>query len=98
MFTSQSWTPPPPPPPPTSAKAEPPPPPEAPALPFTYLGKKLEAGNWEVFLARGEKTYIVRDKIVIDGTYRVESIKPPTLSVTYMPLNTLQELSIGGAE
>jgi hypothetical protein len=94
LFAAQSWTPPPPPPP----KPAPPPPPTAPPLPFVYLGKKTEDGTWEVYLARGEQTYIVREKSFIDGEYRVESIKPPTLSVTYMPLNELQTLAIGGAE
>ena len=94
LFASQNWTPPPPPPP----KPAPPPPPTAPPLPFTYLGKKSEDGAWEVYLGRGEQTYIVREQSVIDGMYRIESIKPPTLSVTYMPLNQIQVLTIGGDE
>jgi hypothetical protein len=99
LFVSQSWTPPPPPPPPKSEqKSEPEPAPTAPPLPFTYIGKKMEEGAWEVYLARGEQTYIVREKSVIDPMYRVESIKPPTLSVIYMPLNEIQTLTIGGAE
>jgi hypothetical protein len=99
MFASQSWAPPPPPPPPPS-KSEPQSeaPPAAPPLPFTYLGKKAEDGTWEVYLARGDKTYIVREHSVIDPMYRVDAIKPPTLSVTYMPLNEIQVLTIGDAE
>ncbi|HYD82013.1 MAG TPA: hypothetical protein VEC06_19595 [Paucimonas sp.] len=93
LFSNQSWTPPPPPP-----KPAPPPPPTAPPLPFTYLGKKIEGGAWEVYLARGDQTYILREQSVVDGTYRVESIKPPTLSITYMPLNQMQTLTIGGAD
>jgi hypothetical protein len=38
----------------------PPPPPSAPPLPFTFIGKSLENGVWEVYLARGDRTYIVR--------------------------------------
>lgn len=94
LFTSQTWTPPPPPP----SKPLPPPPPTAPSLPFTYLGKKIEDGVWEIYLARGEHTFIVREKSVIDGTYRIDSIKPPALTLTYLPLNQSQALTIGGID
>lgn len=94
LFISQSWTPPPPPPP----KPLPPPPPTAPPLPFAYLGKKAEDGIWEVYLARGDQTFIVREQTVIDGTYRVDSVKPPTISLTYLPLNQMQTFAIGGTD
>lgn len=103
LFASQSWAPPPAPPPPPQQPQHPQapeqaPPPSTPPLPFTYLGKKSEDGAWEVYLARGDQTYIVRDKSVIDPAYRVEAIQPPTMSVRYMPLNEIQVLTIGGAE
>lgn len=91
VFLSQNWTPPPPPPPP----AAPPPPPSAPPLPFTYLGKSVGEGAWEVYLARGDKTYIVHNKMVVDGVYRVDAIAPPTITFTYLPLNQVQQLNIG---
>lgn len=94
VFGSQDWNPPPaeaPPPPP-------PPPPSAPALPFTYLGKAVSDGALEVYLARSGTTYIVRDNMVIDGTYRVDTITPPTLQLTYLPLNQVQQINIGVLE
>jgi len=94
LFASQNWNPPPPPP----AKPAPPPPPIAPPLPFTYLGKKSEDGAWEVYLARGDQTLILREMGVIDRTYRVDTIHPPIMSITYLPLNQGQTLAIGGAE
>lgn len=94
-FAHQDWTPPPPPPPPPQP-APPPPPPTAPPLPFTFIGKSVGNGAWEVYLARGDRTYVVREKgAVIDGTYRVESIAPPVLTLTYLPLNQIQQLNIG---
>lgn len=96
LFNSQSWTPPPPPPP--KMKTLPPPPPMAPPLTLTYLGKKLEDGVWEVYLGRAEKTFIVRAHSVIEGNYRVDSIIPPTLSLTYLPLKQVQRLTIGGTD
>jgi hypothetical protein len=96
VFGRQDWTPPPPPPPPAAqGKPPPPPPPMAPPLPFTYLGKAAADGHWEVFLAIGDKTYVVRDKMVIDGIYRVDAIAPPNLTLTYLPLNQVQQLNIG---
>ncbi|MEO8387799.1 hypothetical protein [Polaromonas sp.] len=94
LFSSQSWTPPPPPPPPPPK----PPPPTAPPLPFTYLGKKIEDNKWEVYLARADQTFIVREQTIIEGSYRVDSIKPPMLTLTYLPLKQGQTLTIGGAE
>ncbi|WP_020653516.1 hypothetical protein [Massilia niastensis] len=91
LFGRQDWTPPPPPP----APPPPPPPPSAPPLPFTYIGKSLQDGNWEVYLARGDRAYLVRDQAVIDGSYRVDAIKPPVLTLTYLPLNQVQQLNIG---
>jgi hypothetical protein len=91
-FAHQDWTPPPPPP----AAPPPPPPPTAPPLPFTFLGKSVGDGAWEIYLARGDRTYVVRDKgAVIDGTYRVDAIAPPVLTLTYLPLNQVQQLNIG---
>ena len=96
VFGRRDWTPPPPPPPPASTvKPPPPPPPSAPPLPFIYLGKAASEGHWEVYLAIGEKTYIARDQMVIDGTYRVDAIAPPTMTLTYLPLNQVQQLNIG---
>jgi hypothetical protein len=94
VFGSQSWVPPPPPPAPAQA-APPPPPPMAPPLPFTFIGKSVGDGVWEVYLARGDRTYTARTNEVIDGTYRVDAIAPPILRLTYLPLNLVQQLNIG---
>ena len=93
LFAGQNWNPPPPPPPPASNT--PPPPPMAPPVPFNYFGKAVADGQWEVYLARGDKTYVVRAKTVIDGAYRVERIAPPLMTVTYLPLNQVQQINIG---
>lgn len=94
IFETQTWTPPPPvirP-----SKPVPPPPPIAPPLPFTFLGKKVEDGQYEVYLGRGTQTLIIREKMIIDGIYRVDAINPPTLLFTYLPLNQVQIMPIGG--
>ncbi|HMA48445.1 MAG TPA: hypothetical protein VKP60_01765 [Magnetospirillaceae bacterium] len=69
--------------------------PATPPLPFTYLGKKFENGRWEIFLALGERTYFVREGSVIDGTYVVNAIKPPSMILTFLPQKEMQTLTIG---
>ena len=96
VFQSQNWTPPPPK--MAVAAAPPPPPPMAPPLPFVYLGKAAADGAWEVFLSRADKTYIVRANTVIDGAYKVVTIAPPVMTLTYLPLNQVQQLNIGVSE
>ncbi|WP_312515751.1 hypothetical protein [Massilia sp.] len=93
LFARQDWTPPPPP--PSNEPPPPPPPPSAPPLPYTFIGKSLQDGQWEVYLERGDRTYLVRDKTTIDGTYRVDAIRPPVLTLTYLPLEQVQQINIG---
>lgn len=93
LFASIDWTPPPPPaPPPVAAE------PMAPALPFSFLGKQKTESGWEVFLSRGETTFIVRESQAFADSYRVESIHPPQMTVTYLPLDQTQTLAIGASQ
>jgi hypothetical protein len=95
LFGSQNWNPPPPPPSKEVAVVVPPPAPVAPPLPFTLIGKSVGSGVYEVYLARGDQVYLVRENTTIDGTYRVDKIVPPMLTLTYLPLNQVQQLNIG---
>ena len=87
-------------PPPTPKPAPPAPalPQQAPALPFTFIGKRSDGAQWQVFLGRGDQTLIVQEGATIESTYRVDAVKPPTLTMTYLPLAQSQTLSIGGAD
>lgn len=82
---------------PEPIRAAPPVRPSAPPLPFTFLGKKYEDGAWQVFIDWQEGVYLVREKDALGGLYRVESIRPPSMTVTYLPLHQTQTLSIGEA-
>ena len=73
----------------------PPPPPMAPPLPYTYMGKLAEQGQFSVFLTRNGKPYVARPGDVLDGQYRVDAIDPPVLELTYLPLAQKQTLNIG---
>lgn len=90
LFAAHNWTPPPPP-----IVMQPPAPPSAPALPYQFLGKKQEGHVWEVYLARGEQTFVAREGQSLEGSYRVDQIRPPTMTLTYLPLNEPQSLPIG---
>ncbi|MFA5240854.1 MAG: hypothetical protein WC392_00600 [Sulfuricella sp.] len=90
IFTKTSWYIPPP-----SPKPAPPAPPSPPPVPFVYLGKMLEDGKALVFLGKQERNLVVREGDVIEGTYRVESILPPVMTLTYLPLNMQQTFPIG---
>ncbi|MDO8251735.1 MAG: hypothetical protein Q7T78_18755 [Rhodoferax sp.] len=99
-FANLSWLPPPPPvviaPPP---RPPPPPPPTAPPLPFTFVGL-MEKGTArpQAFLAKGDALLVVSAGDTIDNnTYRIETLSPQKIVITYLPMNTQQTLNILGA-
>lgn len=90
LFASGSWSP------PVTIAASPPTIPSGPPpLPFIFLGKKNEGSTWEVYLGRGEDSFIARQGMVIDGIYRIDAIDPPTLRLSYLPLGHAQSMAIG---
>jgi hypothetical protein len=96
LFVSSSWTPP-----PAPIKPLPPiaaPAPTAPVFPFQYVGKKLENDSWEVYLSRGDQSFLVREGGTLENAYRIDSITPQRLTVTYLPLGQSQSLSIGESQ
>lgn len=93
-FPNRDWRPPP----PKAAEPPPPQPPTAPPLPYTVLGKKLEDGQWQVFLLRGDRIHVVKRSDTLDNVYRVQDIAPPYMTLTFLPLQQEQRLPIGGPE
>jgi hypothetical protein len=79
----------------TLAPPPPPPPPMAPPLPFACIGSQTTAGKTQVYLTRGEEVFVVGEQSVIQNTYRVKSIGPQTMTLVYLPLDQVQQLSIG---
>ena len=72
-----------------------PPKPVAPPLPFTVIGKKFDGSAWEVYLVRGDQTYIATQGAELGGEYRVGAIGPTQLTLIYLPLNEQQTLQTG---
>lgn len=66
----------------------------APPLPFRYIGRLRAHGKLEVLLMRGTKVYSVGRGGEIDGEYRVERITESTISFTYLPLKTKQDMNL----
>jgi len=93
LFPEQTWfiAPPPPPPPPYV----PPPPPQAPALPFSYMGRWQEAGQTTYYLTRGMLPVSVRSGQILDGVWRLEPVTGGLLNFTYLPLNQTRSLRTG---
>jgi hypothetical protein len=66
----------------------------APPLPFRYIGRLRANGKLEVLLMRGTKVYSIGRGGEIDGEYRVERITESTISFTYLPLKTKQDMNL----
>jgi hypothetical protein len=93
LFPEQTWfiAPPPPPPPPYV----PPPPPQAPALPFSYMGRWQDAGQTTYYLMRGALPVSVRAGQVLDSVWRLEPVANGILNFTYLPLDQTRSLRAG---
>lgn len=72
-----------------------PPEPVAPPLPFSYLGKIVENGKVTVYVAKGDRSYLLKGGETIDGIYTVLSIDAQKVIFNYKPLATQQILMIG---
>jgi len=95
MFPAKSWYVPPPPP---KIVAAPPLVPIAPPLAYLFIGKMLEEGDHPVvFLENKSRIFIVREGDTIDSKYRVDTIDPPIMTLTYLPLDIKQTVQIGEA-
>ena len=93
LFPEQTWYVPPPPPPPPPYVA--PPPPQAPALPFSYMGRWQEAGQTTYYLARGTLPVSVHAGQVLDGVWRLEPVTGGQQNFTYLPLDQTRSLRTG---
>jgi hypothetical protein len=68
--------------------------PEAPELPFRYMGKVIEDGKLEILLLRGDEHFTVTAGQKVDDEYRLDKVTASTLTFTYLPMKTKQNLEI----
>ena len=77
-----------------AAAPPPPPPPSAPALPFRFVARFVENGTTRLLLANGDKEHNVSGGETLEGTYRVDSVSDQAVTFTYLPMKTVQTLSL----
>ncbi|MDP1933966.1 MAG: hypothetical protein U1D41_00650 [Nitrosomonas sp.] len=78
-----------------AAKASAPPPaPTAPPLQFKYAGKAIVDNETWVFLSQAGENLIAKLGGKINDKYRLDSINDDAITMTYLPLNTKQILTI----
>lgn len=97
-FPARDWAPPPRRPTPAEIRASappPPPPPMAPPLPYTYVGMLGEGDSVTVFLTGRGQDHAVKRGDVIEGTWRVDEVRPDRVVFTYLPLNQSTTLDTG---
>lgn len=69
--------------------------PVVPTQPYVYAGKIIDGAQMTVFLLNGENGYAVKVGDVLDEVWKVKAIKPPNLTLRYLPLKTDVQLDIG---
>lgn len=76
------------------AQAAPAPPPVvAPPMPYRVAGQVVRNGVPQVVLARDDRVLIVREGEVLEGGYRVESVKADGVTLVYTPLDIREHLA-----
>jgi len=71
-----------------------PPAPTAPPLQFKYAGKTIADNQTWVFLSQSGENFITKLGGKINDQYRLDAINDDTVTVTYLPLNVKQTLTI----
>ncbi|HQT27225.1 MAG TPA: hypothetical protein PLK99_11640 [Burkholderiales bacterium] len=72
--------------------------PVAPALPFVFIGKMIDSdGKVVVFLSQQGKIYTASEGDTLGGNYHVDSVRAPSMTLTYLPMKIRQTMQIGEA-
>jgi len=86
-FSAQSWMPR-----PKPAAIPAPPVPVAPPLPFRFAGQFHRESGIDVYVARGEEIFPVKQGDTLDGQYKVDSVSTTEVSFVHLPSGTRQTL------
>jgi hypothetical protein len=68
------------------------------AFPYAYVGKQQDSSGWTVFMSQGEELRVLREGDEVDGLFRIDAIRPPSLKLTFLPLNEERMVNIGVSE
>ena len=66
-----------------------------PALPYAFAGRRLDGASVQVFLTRGEKSFVAAVGDVIEGEYRVDAIGPAQVTFMHLASGTSQVMRAG---
>src|SRR5262249_8899770 len=86
-FSPHSWLPPAK---PSTAASGPPPAPVAPPLPFRFAGQFYRDTGAEVYLAKGEEIFPVKEGDTLEGEYKIESVTSSEVRFLHLPSGTSQ--------
>ena len=67
-------------------------PPAPPPMPYRVAGQVVHEGAPRIVLAREDRVYFVAEGDMLDGGYRVESIRADGVTLVYTPLDARQHL------
>ncbi len=79
-------------PPPKPAAAAAPQVPVAPPLPFRFAGQLHRDSGIEVFVARGEDVFPIKEGDTLDGEYKVEAVRATEVTFVHLPSGTRQTM------
>src|SRR5438128_3941896 len=86
-FSAHSWMPR-----PNPAVVTAPPDPVTPPLPYRFAGQFHRESGIEVYVARGEEIFPVKEGDTLDGQYKVDSVSATEVSFVHIPSGTRQTL------
>ena len=88
-FSAHSWLPPSK---PAAAVATAPPPPVAPPLPYRFAGQFYRESGTEVYLAKGEEIFPVKEGDTLEGQYKVEAVTSSEVRFLHLASSTTQTM------
>jgi hypothetical protein len=91
-FAARSWTPPAPPAPVQSAAAEPSAP-SVPPNPYRFAGTAHYAGSLKAVFIRDDRVHVVKAGEMLDGGYKLLSVRRDTATLLYTPLGIEQQMA-----
>src|SRR5712691_11405450 len=66
--------------------------PVAPPLPYRFAGQFYRESGIEVYVARGEEIFPVKEGDTLDGQYKVDSVSATEVSFIYLPTGARQTM------
>ena len=92
-FAARSWTPPAPPTPVQAAAPEAPPAPSVPPNPYRFAGTAHYAGSLKAVFIRDDRVHIAKAGELLDGGYKLLSVRRDTATLLYTPLGIEQQMA-----